>query len=108
MLQTQSECSCDYYNVYSLQFFKSLGQLTAGLLSTAVVVPMYTYYSRNYLGYKEKEEYQEYHEDNKEHSESDDSESEDIEDIEDIEDLRVESNDKREETLKELGYTNIN
>jgi|694.fasta_scaffold23802_12 hypothetical protein len=46
MLQTQNECSSDYYNIYYLHFFKTLGQLSAGLLSAAVLVPMYTYYSR--------------------------------------------------------------
>ena len=46
LLTQQNECGSDYYNIFSTQFFQTLGQLTAGLLSTAVLVPMYTYYSR--------------------------------------------------------------
>lgn len=111
MLGNQSECSCDYYNVYSLHFFKSLGQLTAGLLSTAVVVPMYTYYTRfmsnNQRVYTEyeKDEKDDYENDDEEEEESDLSESEDNK-----EDLRVEtdSNDRGEKEFKELGYMNIN
>jgi len=111
MLGIQSECSCDYYNVYSLQFFKSLGQLTAGLLSTAVVVPMYTYYTRNFLSNNNNNVYTEYEEEDVEdveEEESDLSESEESEDNK--EDLRVEtdSNDRGEKELKELGYMNIN
>jgi hypothetical protein len=106
MLQTQSECSCDYYNVYSLQFFKSLGQLTAGLLSTAVIVPMYTYYSRNFLSNNNNNhvlsEYEVGEEDEEE--EEEDEEDSDLSESEDVK----EDNIKGEETLKELGYTNIN
>lgn len=115
MLEIQSECSCDYYNVYSLQFFKSLGQLTAGLLSTAVVVPMYTYYTRNFLS-NNNQVYTEYkddeHDDNNEDDDDDeeDENSSECEDLNDNEDLCVETdtNSKEEKTLKELGYTNIN
>jgi hypothetical protein len=87
MLQTQSECSCDYYNVYSLQFFKSLGQLTAGLLSTAVVVPMYTYYSRYFLSNNNNN-----NNDNHVLSEHDvDDEESDLSESEENDDVKVES-----------------
>jgi len=114
MIREQSECSCDYYNVYNLQFFKSLGQLTAGLLSTAVIVPMYTYYTRNFLS-NNNQVYTKYEnqddEENEENEEDDEEESsEDEEDSSECEDLRVETdtNSKVEETLKELGYTKLN
>jgi len=99
MLQTQSECSCDYYNVYSLQFFKSLGQLTAGLLSTAVVVPMYTYYSRYFLNNNNNN--------NNVLSEHDvDDEESDLSESEENDDVKVESDsitdlDSRKAVLEE-------
>jgi len=101
MLQTQSECSCDYYNVYSLQFFKSLGQLTAGLLSTAVVVPMYTYYSRYFLNNNNNNN-------NvlSEHDVDDDEEESDLSESEENDDVKVESDsitdlDSRKAVLEE-------
>jgi hypothetical protein len=131
MLQTQNECPSDYYNIYTLHFFKTLGQLSAGLLSTAVLVPMYTYYSRYAYSYEKVQVQNEvscdctgfcqencecdenckcdcdYEEDEDEEEgdlqvERNDT-NENVEDIEDVEDLDIESEEKQN-----LGYTNIN
>ena len=129
MLQTQNECSSDYYNIYTLHFFKTLGQLSAGLLSTAVLVPMYTYYSRYAYSYEKVQvqnevscdctgfcqencecdenckcdcDYEEDEEEGDLQVERNDT-NENVEDIEDVEDLDIESEEKQN-----IGYTNIN
>lgn len=38
-----------YFDIYINQLFSTLGQLTAILVSSTVVVPMYTYYSRRLI-----------------------------------------------------------
>jgi hypothetical protein len=126
MLQNQNECSNDYYNIYTLHFFQTLGQLTAGLLSTAVVVPMYTYYSKYYYNnnYNNTEFYEESKQEDteQEDTEQEGSEGEGSEDTgEDEDDLRVEhggafneyvvrrqGTEEKEEDLQQLGYMNIN
>ena len=119
MLETQTECSCDYYNVYSVHFFQSLGQLTAGLLSTAVLVPMYTYYSKyflvnndintNYTNYTNNTEYEEVENDTE--NDTEDDTEDDTENKNNVieNDLRVENNFRVEtNTLNDLDYLNIN
>ena len=34
-------------SVFLNQFFNTLGQITAGAVSTAILLPMYNYYTRN-------------------------------------------------------------
>lgn len=38
-----------YFDIYFNQLFTTLGQLTAILVSSTVVVPVYTYYSRQLI-----------------------------------------------------------
>lgn len=42
-------CGDDYYNIFMVQLVKTLAQLTAGVLSASVTVPMYNYYVKNLL-----------------------------------------------------------
>ena len=44
-------CNSNYTQIYSENFFKTLGQLSAGVLSTTVLVPVYTYYTKGYFFY---------------------------------------------------------
>lgn len=41
-------CDKDYTNLYLTQLFKTLGQLSAALLTTTLAVPVYSFYSRYY------------------------------------------------------------
>jgi hypothetical protein len=41
-------CENDYTNLYLTQLFKTLGQLSAALLTTTLAVPVYSFYSRYY------------------------------------------------------------
>lgn len=41
-------CEKDYTNLYLTQLFKTLGQLSAALLTTTLAVPVYSFYSRYY------------------------------------------------------------
>jgi hypothetical protein len=38
----------EYMNLYLTQLFKTLGQLSAALLTTTLAVPVYSFYSRYY------------------------------------------------------------
>lgn len=38
-------CESTYYEIFSTQFFTTLGQLTAGVVSAAILVPMYEFYT---------------------------------------------------------------
>jgi hypothetical protein len=42
----------DYLNIYYTHFFTTLGQLSAGLVSSMVVIPMYQFYSIKMDAYK--------------------------------------------------------
>ena len=44
--------SDNYYNLYLTQFFTTLGQLSAVLLSTTLAVPMYSFYVAKRRGYQ--------------------------------------------------------
>lgn len=39
------DCTLNYSEVFSSQFFTTLGQLSAAAFSAAVIVPMYDFYS---------------------------------------------------------------
>lgn len=39
----------EYVNLYLTQLFKTLGQLSAALLTTTLAVPVYSFYSRYYM-----------------------------------------------------------
>lgn len=50
-------CTLPYSEVFYTQFFTTLGQLTAGVVSAALVVPMYEFYVPKFLHYlKSKKE----------------------------------------------------
>lgn len=38
-----------YFDIYLNQLFITLGQLTGVLVSSTIVVPVYTYYSRGFI-----------------------------------------------------------
>lgn len=38
-----------YFNVYMNNFFTTLGQLSAVIVSSSVVLPMYSYYSKSLI-----------------------------------------------------------
>jgi hypothetical protein len=38
-----------YFDIYLNQLFTTLGQITAALVSSTVIVPVYTYYSKQVL-----------------------------------------------------------
>lgn len=42
-------CGSEYYDVFMKQFMQTLGQLGAAVVTSALVVPVYSYYSRNFL-----------------------------------------------------------
>jgi hypothetical protein len=42
-------CEKTFYDVYSSQFFTTLGQLSAVAVSSAFVIPMYEYYGKRFL-----------------------------------------------------------
>jgi hypothetical protein len=42
----------DYLNIYYTHFFTTLGQLSAGLVSSMVVVPIYQFYTIKLNAYK--------------------------------------------------------
>ena len=42
------DCS-DYYNVFMKQFIQTLAQLSAAIVTSAVAVPVYSYYTKGFL-----------------------------------------------------------
>ena len=38
-----------YFNIYMHNFFTTLGQLSAVIVSSSVVLPVYSYYSKNLI-----------------------------------------------------------
>lgn len=55
----------DYYEIFMTQFFTTLAQLTAGILSASVAVPVYSYYTRgNFYLVDNQEHFNEIHKTN--------------------------------------------
>jgi nucleosome binding factor SPN SPT16 subunit len=46
-----NECNLDYNQIFTKQLFQTLGQLVAGLLSSSLVIPVYSFYTRGYIFY---------------------------------------------------------
>ena len=46
-----NECNLDYNEIFTKQLFQTLGQLVAGLLSSSLVIPVYSFYTRGYIFY---------------------------------------------------------
>ena len=42
-------CGPEYYDIFMKQFMQTLGQLGAAIVTSALAVPVYTYYTRNFL-----------------------------------------------------------
>lgn len=40
------DCNFDYYNVFMKQFIQTLAQLSAAVVTSAVAVPVYSYYKQ--------------------------------------------------------------
>lgn len=51
----------DYYEIFMTQFVTTLAQLTAGILSASVAVPVYSYYTGNTFTFGNNEHYNELH-----------------------------------------------
>lgn len=45
-------CGPEYYNIFMKQFMQTLGQLGAAVVTSALAVPVYSYYTRNLLSKK--------------------------------------------------------
>ena len=46
-----NECNLDYNEIFTKQLFQTLGQLVAGLLSSSLAIPVYSFYTRGYIFY---------------------------------------------------------
>lgn len=77
----------DYYEIFMTQFVTTLAQLTAGILSASVAVPVYSYYTRGTFTLSEyNDHYNEIHnsENESDESEMNQSENDDTESINNI------------------------
>ena len=53
--ETKVYLMTSYFDIYLNQLFTTLGQITAALVSSTVIVPVYTYYSRQIFKIKESD-----------------------------------------------------
>lgn len=68
----------NYYEIFMTQFVKTLAQLSAGILSASVAVPMYSYYVHGRFNlFDNKDQYDELHKTSSMDSFSNDSEDDD-------------------------------
>lgn len=61
-------CNSDYYNIFIKQFIQTLAQFSAAIITSAVTVPVYSYYKRSSL--MSSNEVYEFNHDNVEESEN--------------------------------------
>lgn len=60
--QCESDPYSYYYDIFVKQFLQTLGQLSAGLLTSTLAIPVYSYYVRRNNIQKNKAEYENVHE----------------------------------------------
>lgn len=55
-MSIQCNCDFDYKELFTKQLVQTLGQLAAGILSTSLIVPLYSYYRGTFFGHTDSYE----------------------------------------------------
>lgn len=84
----QNECELNYQDLFIKQLVQTLAQISAGLLSSSIAIPIYSYYKTKFMTNSfEYEDLDENNENLDENEEDELDENDDDDDLEEIEDI---------------------
>ncbi len=80
----QNECELNYQELFIKQLVQTLAQITAGLVSSSIAIPLYSYYKTKFM--TNSFEYEDLEDEQDEDLEQEDLDEQD-DDLEEIEDI---------------------
>ena len=84
----QNECELNYQELFVKQLVQTLAQITAGLLSSSLAIPLYSYYKTKFMTNSFYEDLEDDSDENdlgqEDLDNEDDQDDDDLEEIEDI------------------------